>query len=44
MLQVFFTNNLILNLFQKFTKRNSVLLVSVAGTGGPLLDKPVLKK
>jgi hypothetical protein len=37
MLQVFFTY-LILNV------RKTVLLVSVAGPGGPLLDKPVQKK
>jgi hypothetical protein len=42
--QVFFTNNLTLNLFKKLTRRKTVLLVSVAGLGGPLLDKTVLKK
>jgi hypothetical protein len=42
--QVFFTNNLTLNLFKEFTRRKTVLLVSVAGLGGQLLDKTVLKK
>jgi hypothetical protein len=42
--QDIFTTKFVLHLFREFTRRKTVLRVSVAVKGGQLLGEPILKK